>query len=251
MSYVWCTWAIYAQWLSKPLDIAAPTFLHIKASTRDILLKAGPEAAEPYRQTPLDFVFDGRHSWTLDVQPLLHFRVGPRERPMPRLLNDSFPWFSTVSDTVLVAFVIIFYGVILVFGWTLVFPTSIEQLLWRIAALVVVCSTAAFFTWELLWGIFRAAYLLYLNNKKITPRSIYYVYAFKYEKVDPVGRLPVRNPAFDSDIVPSTQMLLIASLAVAYTLSRLYITAEALACLRAIPAGSFQNVDWATYLPHF
>jgi len=251
VSYVWCTWAIYSQWLSKPLDIAAPTYLDIKASTAEMLLQAGPEAAEPYRQTPMDFVFDGRHSWTLDVQPLLHFRVGPRERPMPRLLNDSFPWFSTASDTVIVALVILFYGVILVFGWNFVFPTSIEQLLWRIAALVVVCSTGAFVAWELLWGIFRAAYLLYINNKKITPRSVYYVYAAEFEKVDPVDGLPVHSPAFDSNMVTTRQVLLIAPLAVAYVLSRLYITAEALASLRAIPAGCFQTVAWATFIPHF
>ena len=142
-SYVWCTWAIYAQWLHKPLDVGTPTVIKINASTAEILLEAGPAASKPYRQTPLDFVWDGRQSWTLNVQPFLLFRVDPRERPMPRILNDSLPWLSTAADAALCIFVIVFYGVILMLGWNLIYPTDLEKLLWRIAALVVVCSTAA------------------------------------------------------------------------------------------------------------
>lgn len=220
----------------------------------EILLSAGPEAKEPYRQTPLDFAFDGRLSWALNVQPFLHFRLTPRERPLPRLLNDSIPGFSTASDRFLVLFVIIFYGVILVFGWNFVFPSSIEQSLWRTAALVVVCSTAALVAWQLLLSLLRAAYFLHSNNKKITPRSIYHVRTANYKKADPVDGWPVHNAVFYSNtviIATYTQGLLVALLVVAYVLSRLYITAEALACLRAIPAGCFRNVDWTKYLPHF
>ena len=100
ISYVWCTWASYAQWLNKPLDVTAPTILRTQASIEEILRNAGPAASEPYRQTPLDFVWDGRVSWTLNVQPFLHFRVDPRQRPMPRILNDSLPWFDSAIDVV-------------------------------------------------------------------------------------------------------------------------------------------------------
>lgn len=251
IGYVWCTWAMYAQWLSKPLDIAVPTVLSIKASTAEILHKAGHEATETYRQTPLDFVFDCRHSWTLDMQPHLHFRLGPRERPLPRQLNDSLPWHLTTVDIVLVTFIIVFYGVILIFGWKFVFPTGTEKLLWRVAALVVVCSTAVFVAWELLWGIFLSIRCLYDNKKKITFGSIYDEFAGKREHVDHVDGLPVRKSACDTNKVTPTQVVLIAFLATAYVLSRLYIIAEALASLRAIPAGCFDTVDRAAFIPHF
>lgn len=166
ISYVWCTWAIYAQWLKKPLDVTAPTILRTQASIADILRKAGSEASEPYRQTPLDFVWDGRVSWTLDVQPFLHFRLDPRERPMPRILNDSLPWFDTVYDAAVCLFVIVFYGAIHMFGWNLTFPTRTEKILWRATALVALCSIWVVCVWEVLWGIFRAAYLLHLNKRK-------------------------------------------------------------------------------------
>ncbi|KAI4098753.1 MAG: hypothetical protein L6R37_006309 [Teloschistes peruensis] len=250
ISYVWCTWAIYAQWLHRPLDVTVPTVLHTQSSTAEILLQAGPQASTPYRQTPLDFVFDGRHSWTLDVQPMLRFRIDPRARPLPRLLNDGFPWFSAPTDALAIIAIVIFYGVILAFGWSFVFPTAIERLLWCVSAPVVVGTTAAFMLWELASGVFRAAYLLYLNGERMTPRFVYYVFRAEHEKVNPVGGLPVHNREFDGAGVTEVKVLVMAPLAVVYVASRLYVTAEALASLRALPSGCFQNVQWTTFIPH-
>lgn len=251
VSYVWCTWAIYAQWLKKPLDVTAPTVLRTQASTAEILLKAGPAASQPYRQTPLDFVWDGRVSWTLDVQPFLHFRVDPRKRPMPRILNDSMPWFDTAVDAAVCIFVIVFYGAIHMFGWNLLFPTRMEKTLWRLAALVLLCTTVILCIWELLWGIFRAAYLLHINKKRMSFRSVYYIYANKIEKISGADGLPIHDKDFDEGVITYWHMGVFVPLGVLYVLSRLYIIAEALASLRALPSGSFQNVHWTTFIPHF
>lgn len=251
ISYVWCTWAIYAQWFSKPLDIAVPTVLDIEASTAEILLEGGPRAAQPYRSTPLDFVFEDTYSWTLAVQPVLHFHLGPRERPMPRLLNDSFPEYEGRSEVPIVSFIIIFYGVILMLGWNFVFPTSIERLLWRIATLLVTCIIAAVVAWELLWGLVLTVCDMHMNGQKITLRSIYYLYRGEYEKVDPVNKLPVSHPMFNTATIASAEEILIVPLMITYVIARLCITAEALASLRALPGGCFQNVDWAKFIPHF
>ena len=251
ISYVWCTWAIYAQWLKKPLDITVPTVLGIEASITDILLKAGPAASEPYRQTPLDFVWDGRVSWMLNVQPFLHFRVDPRERPMPRMLNDSIPYFDTVVDAAVCFFVVVFYGAIHMFGWNLLLPTQTEKTMWRLAALVLLCTTATFCIWEVLWGIFRAAYLLHLNKKKMKLRSVYHVFANQVEKVGGADGLPIRDKKFDEGVVTYWQMFFMVPLGILYLLSRLYIIVEALASLRALPSGAFQNVHWTTFIPHF
>ena len=245
ISYVWCTWAIYAQWLKKPLDVTAPTILRTQASITDILLKAGPEASEPYRQTPLDFVWDGRVSWTLNVQPFLHFRLDPRERPMPRILNDSLPWFDTVSDVAVCFFVIVFYGAIHMFGWNLAFPTRTEKILWRATALVALCSIWVLCVWEVVWGIFRSAYLLHLNKREKTVKSIYHNWANKMEQ------LPIHDKDFDKRVVTYGHMVVLGPIAALYLVSRLYILAEALASLRALPSGCFQNVYWTTFVPHF
>ena len=210
ISYVWCTWAIYAQWLKNPLDVTAPTVLRSQASTAEILCKAGPAGSKPYRQTPLDFVWDGHVSWTLDVQPFLHFRVDPRERPMPRILNDSLPWFDSAVDAVVCTLVILFYGAIHMFGWNLHFPTRTERTLWRLAALVLLCSTAVFCIWEVLWGIIRAAYLLHINKKQIRFSSVYYTSANKIEKISGADGLPIHNKDFDNNNVTVWHMIFLS-----------------------------------------
>ena len=250
ITYVWCTWNIYAQWLKKPLDVAAPTVLRSKASIAEILLKAGPAASAPYHQTPLDFVWDGRISWTLNVQPFFHFRVDPRERPMPRILNDSLPWLDSAIDSALLVFVIVFYGAIHLFGWNLTFPTRTERTIWRVAALSLLVTTAVFCIVEVLKGVFRAAYLLHINKKKMTLMSVYYVYANKFENIGGARELPIHDKDFDESVIPFWQFVLTTPPALLYILSRLYIIGEALSSLRALPNGAFQNVQWTTFIPH-
>ena len=58
IDFVWCTWGTYRHWLEKPLDVKTPTILKIEASTVEILLEAGPAASKPYRETPLDLIWD-------------------------------------------------------------------------------------------------------------------------------------------------------------------------------------------------
>lgn len=250
MSYVWCTWAIYAQWLKKPLDVTAPTVLKTKASIAEILLKAGPAASEPYRQTPLDFAWDGQNSWTLNVQPFLHFRADPRRRPMPRILNDSLPWLDSAVDSIVCILVIVFYGAIHMFGWNLHFPTQMEKTIWRVSALILLCSTAVLCIWELLWGIFRAAYLLHLNKEKMSIKSTYYVWAGQIEKVKGANGLPIHSKTFDTAVVTYGHIAIFGPLLVLYVVSRFYVLGEALAALRSLPSGCFQNVQWTTFIPH-
>lgn len=169
---------------------------------------------------------------------------------MPRILNDSLPWLDSAVDSAVCIFVILFYGAIHTFGWNLHFPTQAEKTIWRLSALVLLCTTAVLCTWELLWGIFRAAYLLHLNKKKLSLRSIYYVWANKIDKISGANGLPIHNKSFDEGVITYAHMSLFVPLGVLYVLSRLYIIVEALASLRALPSGSFQNVHWTTFIPH-
>lgn len=250
ISYVWCTWGIYAYWLDKPLDVGSPTILKIDASTADILTRAGIAASNPDRYTPLDFVWDWHNSWTTDVQPHLHFRIDPRERPLPRILNDGFPWLDRATDASIVSLMAMFYGAIHMFGWNFIFPTAIEKTLWRVSALVVLCTVTAFVLWELGWAIIPAWHRLYINKQPIRPRSIYYVWANKLEKISGANGLPIHNVQTDRKFMTIAHLLFWIALGVLYVLSRLYIMGEALASLRALPSETFQDVDWTKYIPH-
>ena len=79
---------------------------------------------------------------------------------------------------------------------------------------------------------------------------MYYTYTAKIDKIPGANGLPIHNQAFDDGVVTHAQVLSIAPLAILYFFSRLYISVEALASLRAIPAGAFVNVQWTTFVPH-
>ncbi|KAI4158311.1 MAG: hypothetical protein LQ342_007547 [Letrouitia transgressa] len=249
VTYAWCTFAIYAQWGYKPLDVEVPTVLEMKTSLAEVLVKAGPPAAKPYERIPLDFVWDGRHSWTLSVQPFFRFRVDPRERPIPRILNDTFPWLDLAWDAIVCVFVLLFFAGIHILGWNLSFPTYVEQKLWRIASVALLGTTAALCLWEVLKGIRRAWRRLSINNEKVTLRNIYYASLMQPDRFD--SGLPIYDEEYESQLVSWPQLMLMIPLTILYILARLYTMAEALAALRALPVGSFREVDWTTFMPHF
>lgn len=251
ITFVCCTWGIYGQWLKKPLDVERPTVLKIQASTEEILVNAGPAAAKPYMQTPLDFVWDWHVSWTLDVQPYLHFRVDPRKRPIPRILNDGFPWYDRATHVGIILFMITFYGAIHVMGWNFTFPSSIEKILWRVSGLVILCTTTVFCLLEFGWGIYRAWYSLRLNEQPIRPMSIFYVFTNRIEKIAGANGLPVHDEKFDAELVTIGHISVIVPLVVLYMLARIYVVGEALASLRALPAGAYKDVDWTKFIPHY
>ena len=250
ISYVWCTWAIYGNWLKKPLDVGNPTILKIEASSAEILRTAGPAARDPYIRNPLDFIGEEHRSWTLDVQPHFRFRVDPRERPMPRILNDGFPWFTNVHDVTLCLFVILVYSAIHVCGWNLPYPSRTEKILWRISTLIIFCSTLIFFVREIIWSIRRSAQFLHLNQMKISMKSVYYIWTNKIDKVAGANELIVhRRPERGS--VTRWHAFVIGPSATLYFLARLYVIVEALVSLRAAPKNWFRTLNWTSFLPHF
>ena len=249
ISYAWCTFAIYAQWGYKPLDVEVPTVLEMKTSMADILIKAGEAAKKPYQQTPMDFVWDWRHSWTLNVQPFFHFRVDPRTRPLPRILNDVLPWLDLIRDSSMCVFIVLFFASIHILGWNFIYPTWIEKLLWRISSLALLCTTVVFCLIEILKGNYRALKRLWLNDEKITISNLYWASLMQPDKF--ASGLAVQDEEMEGQIANLAQILFMVPLGVLYLLARIYTMAEALAALRALPAGAFQEVDWTRFLPHF
>lgn len=109
--FVFCTFASYYEWSNKPLDVESPTTILLDKSTAEILVDAGniPNAEKPYQNTPLDFIDNQSPSWLTEIQPHLHFRMGPRERPLPRFTNDKFPVIGASRDTFVLFTVIMAY----------------------------------------------------------------------------------------------------------------------------------------------
>ncbi|KAF2106052.1 hypothetical protein BDV96DRAFT_617543 [Lophiotrema nucula] len=90
MAFVVPTLATQYFWWRKAQNAETPIHLRVEWDIRDMLCEAGPDAAVPYIDTPMDFVekpvWDG---WKRRLR-LLHFG-GLQERPLTRIPNDYSP----------------------------------------------------------------------------------------------------------------------------------------------------------------
>ncbi|KAK4175099.1 hypothetical protein QBC36DRAFT_388481 [Triangularia setosa] len=111
-------------WLRKPLDVRYPVRIRMDAPMAQVLREAGPLAARPYRQTPLDFIDDYRPSWALHVHTFTGFSSGDGIRPLTRIGDSKLPWLTWKESSYLLHLA----------GWNYSFPTHFEELLWRISS---------------------------------------------------------------------------------------------------------------------
>jgi hypothetical protein len=98
-------------------------------------------------------------------------------------------------------------------GWGFLYPSSVEQLLWRIFS--IYCA--------------------------VIPFLLMFLVFMRWLRED----FELNSPEC------SVNYLLIASLASLYTLSRLYLLVAIFISLRSVPAGVYQTVNWSLYFPHF
>ena len=101
VAFVFCTFGTYFFWLYKPLDIQTPNVLKAKASIAEILTAAGPVAAKPYRQTPLDFIDRNGPTVSINALPLIGWKFGTQKRPLDRIPNDRFPVLELYQQAIL------------------------------------------------------------------------------------------------------------------------------------------------------
>ena len=212
-------------WAKKPQNVGAPVVIKVDWSITEVLVAAGNAAAEPYIDTPMDFVekpvWDG---WKRRPS-LLHFG-GLDQRPLTRTPNDYCPPPPTGKEAVFVWLTGVVYAGIHLIGWNFSFPTHAELFLWRVRSLtlligmavggmVPVLSTRSWFdfSFNLLWIWVRGA-------KKKTW---------------------IREWLFASLVNISYA---------AYCAARLVILIELCAAFRSLPADAYVEVNWSAYLPH-
>ena len=241
-SFVFCTFASYYQWSDKPLDVESPTILNIEASTAEILVQAGnmPDAEKPYSNTPLDFIDDQSPSWLTEIQPYLHFRMGPRERPLPRFTNDRFPVTGASLDSIFLFIVMQAYCCLHFIAWNFSFPTHVESILWRVACLAIVCTMFIFLACE-----------TYQDGHRLGRWERWYVKLFP-KKSGGLQRMDtLEKRRREREFIPLWEVIIMSPVTVMYTLARTYIVVEVFVSLRSLPVGAFDSVQWSSFIPHF
>lgn len=235
VAIVVCTFGTFYCWYKKPLDVEVPFVLCPNIGIAQILIEAGDMASLPYKQTPLDFVDDLTPSWSIDVMSRFGLHVGPRRRPLRRLGNCRIPQLDKQSRAILFALTHV-YGSMHLMGWNFAFPTHIERLCWRTAAITIFATTFLF------WAVDRGE-AWYFDKEYLTWH--YLIMCERSPANENIGRDP--NRGFHA---PMWVLLTHLFIAMCYTTARLYLLFEGFYGLRRLPKSTFQSVDWTQVIPH-
>jgi hypothetical protein len=117
-------------------------------------------------------------------------------------------------------------------AWNTHFPSSTEQLLWRVCSITV--GTMILLSLLLILMISWLNELLEEAKVKELFHRVFNVF-----------------PEMLSDILMFFGMLFIAGAILFYVFARAFLVVEAFLSLRSLPKGSFETVPWSDYWPHF
>ena len=239
LAIVVCSIATSWCWLKKPTDVKFPIRIAMETNIARILNEGGEPAARPYRQTPMDFVDDLCPSWSLNIQTFIKMPIGPFERPISRFGNDRFPYLELRDNTVLFIATLI-YAAIHVSAWDWTFPSKIEKTLWRLASMILLGSTIAFWVFESI-----AVWYRYNGGEKF-----FYRVLNKLDRLEDIEKLRIEKAANPRKLPLRGEFWSIFPLALIYAIARIYLLVEAFLGLRNLEASAFTNVNWSIYLPH-
>lgn len=259
---VLCTIGTSLCWLRKPCDVKKGILIATEATTAQILIDAGAEAANPYRDTPLDFVAKESMTFGCDVMAFFGLRSDNNpERPLRQFPNDRFPDISTFEKFSLFCITSAFGGFHLI-GWNFIFPTRSELLLWRISSSIVTGVTVFFWLVETIAARHRFGrwekYLVWLRLKTPLPEQALTSVDSASDLEGGVNRRHTirRMDEFEKLQKKAKPILiwevgLIIPIVMLYAVARAYMVFEAFASLRKLPVGVFQTVGIVDSIPHW
>lgn len=231
---VFCTYITTFLWRKKPLDVRTPILLKSKVRIADILVEAKDRGKTPYIFTPLDFVnappgISTTTPFWHALKCLFGIELSPKTRPIKFFHNNrTTPPRGSSSTLIFLESLgaLTFVGLNLI-GWNFTLPTKLELFFWRIANCLLVA--------------FMLYYVVALNVVSLIPER--------------VGKLVFRKETHTFlDLLrlcpPWLQIFMTGPAVVTYSLGRLFIIAEALAGLRALPTDAYAAVDWTAFIPH-
>ncbi|KAH6667957.1 hypothetical protein B0J14DRAFT_676103 [Halenospora varia] len=229
IAFVISTIMSYFFWLHKPQNTTVPTILTFNSNTSTlatVLREAGPQAAQPFTDTPFDFVEKPIQYWKR--RPMLqHFDL--KRRPLQRLPNDTImPGGSKMTwwEVMLTLGSSVLHSTIHLLGWNFEFPTPIEQILWRVSSLTLASG---------LFVMLAVERLLLLLGFRGQPCWIWI-----WVKPE------LKQGGWKSQVIDVWGAFVTCCLVIA----RLFLIGEVFASLRALPEGVYQTVRWTNFIPH-
>lgn len=212
IAFVLCTVPTSLCWYRKPLDIDLPIRLDLNTPIDTIRAEAQQPIDETYNRTPFDFVDPTSLYWSTHYMSNINIRTGAKRKPIERSTNDKILKVARTFTELWLFIVVLNFACVHLLAWNFqTFPTSLEHLLWRISATLIVGLTL--YHWAVVW----IAPWCQEENARQIPLIVFYLHA--------IGT-------------------------VAYGLARVYLICEAFVGLRALPASVFRDVEWSAFIPH-
>lgn len=264
LGFIVCTLGTYFFWAHKPMDVGSPIILRPNVTLREILIRAGDRAKDPYSTTPLDFVDRELSSWALywiywvNILGKFNAVFTSKPRPIRKIRDDNFLPLSPFALVILFLSQISFAAVHIC-GWNLHFPTPTERLLWRISSLTILSSILVYWivdrvTWCLLPSLRKYIPRCRPNNRsQKNPSGSSFAQPISHKSVMQRVACRLRNNSMGNDKaldVPLKAILPLTMLGALYCTSRAYILLEDLLSLRALPMTAYETVNWSGFLPH-
>ena len=137
--------------------------------------------------------------------------IEPRSKRVPTFYSGESSGDDDPRTHAVTGLVAVIFGAIHCIAWSFQFPSHMEQILWRVSAIAIICVPILF----PLVGLFAFIDLPWLSNKR--------------------GVLTI---------------VIVIILAFLYMLARVMLFILALISLRTLPPEAYHTVIWTTYLPH-
>ncbi|KAH8705306.1 hypothetical protein BGW36DRAFT_421868 [Talaromyces proteolyticus] len=249
-------------WYHKPSDISTATTLRTNTHIDDIRAENCPNPSKEWHESPLDFLREDRFfcdlHWRYYNQILQRIHLPIFSRPVSkplwdRIPSDTFPQVDLLAECI-AGPVILLFASIFMFGWNFDFATPVDQIIWRVCSVYMVCY-AVFGELLALYSQRIALPRLSLSRKqqdeKETPQAAPLpIHVNSLERLaerlrnidpdkDPINTIPLRV------LIPSTILCAL------YFFARALILTEDLIGLRCLPSSAFQTVNWINSVPHW
>ncbi|KAI0521982.1 hypothetical protein F5B22DRAFT_594916 [Xylaria bambusicola] len=215
-----CSFTTLILWWNKPLDVRAPTPVHLKGDLKIILEQAGDATGQGFTDTPLDFI-EGNIYWSRKAhESYLQFvlKWGFQTFPIERISNDRDYQPRNFKQNLYLVLPVSAFGTIHLSGYNLSLPTETEQMLWRINSIIMVVTLFIHCVSELI-GCWCSD--------------------FQLQSLELWGEYKKKMPS----------CLIFYGLATIYFISRIILLVESVISLRDLPEAAYREVSWTQYLP--
>jgi hypothetical protein len=273
MAFVFLMTCCSICWWRKPMDISRPMVLSVEEDLSDVLSSIGLDSSSRgFGRTPLSFLnrqewYPSRF-WFYYIQILRKIKFLPsqthKQTEADHFQSVEFP-VPDLKWELAVCWMVPSYCAIFMAGWNFTYPTPIERTLWRISAIACLAfgivgtmlvgltqyhsNIANHWQVAVTWAT-RSNNRGTANSRDDTVPNPSKLVKF-FQKCNQLFE-NIRNLAPDEDPMMAVSVRLLVpatTLAMVYSLTRLYILVEDVIGLRSLPKSAFETVNWGQYSP--